>query len=72
MRDVENFLSGIAIGMFLFAILMIVFGLSPKSMNDEHWRKEIIKRGYGEMVRVQDDDFNFSLEFKWKDEVDSK
>ncbi len=54
---------GALLGVFIFAGIVITLGNSPKQLN-EKWKIEIIKRGYAEMVVVDD-----KLEFKWKDDL---
>ena len=54
---------GIFVGISIVACLQIGLGFSPKQIT-EKWEIEVIKRGYAEMLVVDD-----KLEFKWKDDL---
>ena len=59
----SSVLLGIFVGISIFGTIQIGLGFSPKQIT-EKWEIEVIKRGYAEMVVVDD-----KLEFKWKDDL---
>lgn len=65
MKETNSFCSGVAIGFFAFAAILIALGLTPKAEKQRIYN-EAVAAGVAEWVVSYDSNGSPVLDFKWK------